>query len=158
MVTLTTAIQDMLREQKFIVVGSVDANGLCNISPRTSFYYSKDAICWLDFFKHKSQGNFKTIPWVSVAVFDKKELKGFQLKGKVSFVIDKKEKARITDIIVRSVTGKTSSKVFERISQNKTPDVLMFTPKAIYSLDPKEESGRALTIDKDGETVSLLGI
>ncbi|HET6457340.1 MAG TPA: pyridoxamine 5'-phosphate oxidase family protein, partial [Nitrosopumilaceae archaeon] len=158
MVTLTTTIQEMLREQKFIVVGSVDANGLCNISPRTSFYYSKNAIYWLDFFKHKSQGNFKTIPWVSVSVFDKKELKGFQLKGKVSFVTDKKEKTRITDIIMRSVTGKTSSKVFERVSQNKTPDVLLFTPKAIYSLDPKEESGSALTMDKDGETVSLLGI
>ena len=158
MVTLTTAVQEMLREQKFIVVGSVDANGLCNISPRTSFYYSKNAIYWLDFFKHKSQGNFKTIPWVSVSVFDKKELNGFQLKGKVSFVTDKKEKSRITDIIMRSVTGKTSSKVFERVSQNKTPDVLLFTPKAIYSLDPKEESGRALTMDKDGETVSLLGI
>ena len=158
MVTLTTTIQEMLREQKFIVVGSVDANGLCNISPRTSFYYSKNAIYWLDFFKNKSQGNFKTIPWVSVSVFDKKELKGFQLKGKVSFVTDKKEKTRITDIIMRSVTGKTSSKVFERVSQNKTPDVLLFTPKAIYSLDPKEESGRALTMDKDGETVSLLGI
>ena len=158
MVTLTTAVQEMLREQKFIVVGSVDANGLCNISPRTSFYYSKNAIYWLDFFKHKSQGNFKTIPWVSVSVFDKKELNGFQLKGKVSFVTDKKEKSRITDIIMRSVTGKTSSKVFERVSQNKTPDVLLFTPKAIYSLDPKEESGKALTMDKDGETVSLLGI
>lgn len=158
MVTLTTAIQEMLREQKFIVVGSVDANGLCNISPRTSFHYSKNAIYWLDFFKHKSQGNFRTIPWVSVSVFDKKELKGFQLKGKVIFVTDKKEKTRITDIITRSVTGKTSSKVFERVSQNKTPDVLLFTPKAIYSLDPKEESGRAISMDKDGETISLLGV
>jgi hypothetical protein len=85
-------------------------------------------------------------------------LKGFQLKGKVSFVTDKKQKIKITDIITRSVTGKTSSKIFERISQNKTPDVLMFTPKAIYSLDPKEESGRAQIIDKDGETVALLGV
>src|SRR5579864_3451293 len=154
MVTLTTAIQEMLHEQKFIVIGSVDANGLCNISPRTSFYYSKNAIYWLDFFKHKSQGNFRTIPWVSVSVFDKKELRGFQLKGKVSFVTDKKEKSRITNIIIRSATGKTSSKIFERVSQNKTPDVLLFTPRAIYSLDPKEESGRALTMDKDGETIS----
>lgn len=158
MVTLPNAVQEMLREQKFIVVGSVDANGLCNISPRTSFYYSKNAIYWLDFFKHKSQGNFKTIPWVSVSVFDKKELSGFQLKGKVSFVTDKKEKTRITDIITRSVTGKTSSKVFERVSKNKAPDVLLFTPRAIYSLDPKEDSGKALVMDKDGETVSLLGI
>ena len=157
MTMLTAEVQEMLSKQKFIVVGSVDPNGLCNISRRTSFYYSKDAIYWLDFFKHKSQGNLKTIPWASIAVFDKKELKGFQLKGKVSFVTDEKEKSKITDIIIRSSTGKTSSKIFERISQNKTPNVLMFTAKAIYSLDPKEESGVAQIIDKDGETVSLLG-
>jgi len=64
---LTAEVQEMLSKQKFIVVGSVDPNGLCNISPRTSFYYSKDAIYWLDFFKHKSQGNLKTIPWASIA-------------------------------------------------------------------------------------------
>jgi len=157
MVTIPTEVQNMLQEQKFVVVCSVDANGLCNISPRTSFYYSKDAIYWLDFFKHKSQGNFKTIPWVSVAVFNKKELKGFQLKGKVSFVTDEKQKLKITDTITRSVTGKTTSKIFERISQNKTPDVLMFTPKAVYSLDPKDDSGKAKVMDKDGETIALLG-
>ena len=99
----------------------------------------------------------KTIPWASITVFDKKELKGFQLKGKVSFVTDEKEKSKITDTIIRLSTGKTSSKIFERISQNKTPDVLMFTAKAIYSLDPKEKSGVAQVMDKDGETIALLG-
>lgn len=147
----------MLKSQKFIVVSSVDANGLANFSPRTSFYFTDTAVYWLDFFKHKSQGNFKTIPWVSVGVFDKKELKGYQLKGKVTFITESKEKSRITDVITRSATGKTSSKIFERISQNKTPDVIMFTPKAVYSLDPKEESGVAILMDKDGETISLLG-
>jgi len=81
----------------------------------------------------------KTIQLASIAVFDKKELKGSQLKGKVSFLADEKEKSKITDTIIRSSIGKTSSKIFERISQNKTPDVLMFTAKAIYSLDPQEE-------------------
>ena len=75
----------MLSKQKFIVVGSVDPNGLCNISPRTSSYYSKDAIYWLDFFKHKSQGNLKTIPLASIAVFDKKELKDPSSKAKLVF-------------------------------------------------------------------------
>jgi len=147
-----------MSRQKFIVVGSVDANGVCNLSPRTSFYFSKDEIYWLDFFKHKSQGNFRTIPWVSLAVFDKTKLRGFQIKGKVSFVTDEKQRTKITDIIFRSATGKTSSKIFERISQNKRPDVMLFKPKAVYSLDPKEEAGRALVLDTDGETISLLGI
>ena len=157
MIKIPNKVQEMLKSQKFIVVGSVDINGLANLSPRTSFYFTDSAVYWLDFFKHKSQGNFKSIPWVSIAVFDKKELKGYQIKGKVAFVTETKEKSRITDVITRSVTGKTSSKIFERISQNKTPDVIMFTPKAVYSLDPKEESGVSMAMDKDGETVSLLG-
>lgn len=157
MIKIPAKVQAMFKSQKVIVVGSVDVNGLANLSPRTSFYFTDTAVYWLDFFKHKSQGNFKTIPWVSVGVFDKKELKGYQLKGKVTFVTESKEKARITDVIARSVTGKTSSKIFERMSQNKTPDVIMFTPKAVYSLDPKEESGIAMIMEKDGETISLLG-
>jgi hypothetical protein len=157
MIKIPVKVQEMLKSQKVIIVGSVDVNGLANLSPRTSFYFTDTAVYWLDFFKHKSQGNFKSIPWVSVGVFDKKELKGYQLKGKVTFVTETKEKARITDVITRSATGKTSSKIFERISQNKTPDAIMFTPKAVYSLSPKEESGIAIIMDKDGETISLLG-
>jgi predicted pyridoxine 5'-phosphate oxidase superfamily flavin-nucleotide-binding protein len=156
-ITIPAEVQEMMRKQKFIVVGSVDINGIANLSPRTSFYFTNDVVYWLDFFKHKSQGNFRTIPWISVGVFDKKELKGFQMKGKVSFVMNSNEKIKITDIIARSATGKTSTKIFERMSQNKTPDVIMFTPRAVYSLDPKEESGVPVVIDKDGETVSLLG-
>lgn len=147
----------MMRKQKFIVVCSVDANGVANISPRTSFYFKDDNVYWLDFFKHKSQGNFKTIPWISVGVFDIRELKGFQMKGKVNFITDSREKSKITDTIARSATGKTATKIFERLSKNKTPDVVRFTPKAVYSLNPKEESGIPILIDKDGETVSLLG-
>ena len=112
----------------------------------------------LDFFKHKSQGNFRDLPWISVAVFDKIKLKGFQMKGKASFVENATAKRKITDIIYRSTTGKTTSKIFERMSQNKTPDVLMFKPKALYSLDPEEYAGRTILQDSDGETVSLLGI
>jgi uncharacterized protein len=157
MVSIPEEIQQMMKKQKFIVIASVDPNGVANISPRTAFYFSNDTIYWLDFFKHKSQGNFKVIPWVSTAVFDKEKLKGFQMKGKVSFITDEKERRKVIDIISRSVTGKTSAKIFERLSQNKYPDVIMFKPKIVYSLNPQEESGKALALDKDGETVSLLG-
>ncbi|MDE1863422.1 MAG: pyridoxamine 5'-phosphate oxidase family protein [Thaumarchaeota archaeon] len=157
MVEIPDDIRKMLKDQKFIAVGSVDPNGVANISPRTAFYFTEDTIYWLDFFKHKSQGNFQIIPWVSVSVFDREALTGFQMKGKVSTISDEAKKKRITDIITRSITGKTSSKIFERMSQNKEPDVIMFHPKVIYSLDPKEDSGKPLVHDKDGETVALFG-
>lgn len=156
MVTIPEEMQKLLRQQKFIVVGSVDPNGVANLSPRTAFYFTDDEIYWLDFFKHKSQGNFQIIPWVSVAVFDKKKLKGFQMKGKVSFVTDGNKRRKVIDTITRSVTGSTSAKIFERMSQNKYPDVIMFKPKVIYSLNPQEESGKPIAHDKDGETMALI--
>lgn len=79
------------------------------------------------------------------------------MKGKVSFVSDESKRKKITDTISRSVTGKTSSKVFERLSLNKQPDVIMFHPKVIYSLNPQEESGKPIAHDNDGETISLFG-
>lgn len=157
MVTIPEDLRKMLKEQKFIVVGSVDPNGVANVSPRTAFYFVDDVIYWLDFFKHKSQGNFQVIPWISVSVFDKEKLRGFQMKGKVSFVTADSNKKRITEAISRSVTGKTSSKVFERLSQNKKPEVIAFQPRVIYSLSPEEESGKPIRCDNDGETVAFFG-
>ncbi len=157
MVTIPEDVRYMMKRQKFIVVASVDPNGLANISPRTAFYFTDDSIYWLDFFKHKSQENFRVIPWVSAAVFDKEKLQGFQMKGKVSFITDENKVKKIIETISRSATGKTSSKIFERQSKNIRPAVIMFKPKAVYSLNPKEESGKALISDNDGETISLLG-
>ncbi|HJU13683.1 MAG TPA: pyridoxamine 5'-phosphate oxidase family protein [Candidatus Nitrosotalea sp.] len=157
MVTIPEELRKMLKDQKFIVVGSVDPNGVANLSPRTAFYFADDVVYWLDFFKHKSQGNFQVIPWISVAVFDKEKLKGFQMKGKVTYLKDETTRKKITETISRSVTGKTSSKVFERISQNKRPDVLAFHPRVIYSLSPEEESGKPIGCDQDGETVAFFG-
>jgi hypothetical protein len=37
------------------------------------------------------------------------------------------------------------------------PELIMFKPHAVYSLDPAEDSGIAIGIDNDPETVSLLG-
>lgn len=158
MVTIPKEVQSMMSRQKFVVVGSVDLNGMCNLSPRTTFYFSEDVIYWLDFFKHKSHYNFKNVPWVSVAVFDKEELKGYQMKGKVSFVTDEKEKSRVIDIISRSTTGKTSAKIFERMAHGMQPELMLFRPHAVYSLNPAADSGIAMVIDGDSETVSLLGI
>lgn len=81
-IAIPSEVQEIMNKQKFIVVSSVDPNGVANISPRTSFYFTNDAIYWLDFFKHKSQGNFKTIPWISIGTFDTNELRGFQIRVK----------------------------------------------------------------------------
>ena len=157
MVNIPLDIQKMILEQQVIVVGSVDINGVCNVSPRSAYICTDDAIYWLDYFSHKSRQNFQEIPWISVAVFDKEQLKGFQLKGKVSVVTTNDEKKRITDLVIRSCSSNIC-KIYQELNSSEHLQVLMFTPKAIYSLNPQEEAGTALVLDNDGETVSLLGI
>jgi len=156
MVNIPLEIQKMIREQQVIVVGSVDINGVCNVSPRSAYICTDDAIYWLDYFSHKSRRNFSEIPWISVAVFDKERLKGFQLKGKVSFVTTNDEKQRITDLVIRTCSNNVC-KIYQELSSEHL-EVMMFKPKAIYSLNPQEEAGTALVLNNDGETVSLLGI
>ena len=156
MVTIPDDIQSMIHNEGVIVIGSVDTNGVCNVSPRSSFHYTNDTIYWLDFFSHKSRQNFSEIPWISVSVFDKKELEGFQLKGKVGIVKDQSEKRRLVFLIMRKKPFLMSKIHAASISDRL--EVMMFKPRAIYSLNPQKESGTALVIDNDGETVSLLGI
>jgi len=157
MVIILDDIQRMIQKEGIIVVGSVDINGVCNVSPRSSFHCTNDAIYWLDFFSHKSRQNFSDVPWISIAVFDKEQLRGFQLKGKISIVKDPSEKRRLTYLIMRSKPA-LMSKIHSETTVGDDLEVMMFKPKAIYSLNPQEESGTALVIDNDGETVSLLGI
>jgi len=156
MVTIPDDIQNMIHKEGVIVVGSVDINGVCNVSPRSSFHCTNHAIYWLDFFSHKSRQNFSDIPWISVSVFDKEQLEGFQLKGKVCKMEDQSEKRRLVFLIMRNKPFLMAKLHAASISDRL--EVMMFKPKAIYSLNPQEESGTALVIDNDGETVSLLGI
>ena len=42
MIKIPTNVQKMMKDQKFVVVVSVDANGVANLSPRTSFHFTEN--------------------------------------------------------------------------------------------------------------------
>ena len=148
MVTIPNCVKDLFEDQGIFVVGSTGDTKICNISPRIFFDITENSIYWLDFFKHKSYQNFKQNPWVSIAVFDKDEFVGYQLRGKVSFLTENSETEKIRKKIVQQTLQKHKSKKTEEMSARDS-QVIMFEPKVIYSMNPEEHSDLSMICETD---------
>ena len=105
----------MILGQQMIVVASVDKNGISNISPRTTFTILDDVIYWIELFRHKSLKNFQDNDWVSVATFDKENLEGFQLKGKVIMLDDEKKRKNISLRIIDKLTRLHKERILKQL-------------------------------------------
>ena len=149
MVRIPNEIKEFIEKQGIFAVGTTGANNLPNVSPRIFFRIDEDVIYWLDFFKHKSHRNFKTNPWVTLAVFNKEDLRGFQFRGIVSFITDESIKAEIKDSIIKKILEKNSSEKVKKLSEKKDVDVIRFEPKVGYSLNPEEFSDMCIGSDVD---------
>lgn len=93
---------------------------------------------------------------VGVAVFDRDELAGYQLKGKVSIVTDKEEfhyaDLRIQDRLTR-LHKKNILKKIVKHSYN----IVKFIPNIIYSLKPFEFADVPSVLDADIDLGRLIG-
>jgi hypothetical protein len=153
MVAIPSKVKRMIRGQQIIIVGSSDKSGLPNVSPRTSFYVDQDgSIYWLELFKHKTFRNFQKNSWCSIAMFDKKRLSGYQLKGKIKIITDKKTKQEITIKIIDKLTRLHRQRIL-KYTNNKIPNVIKFTTKIVYSLNPNELADSPLELDANNESM-----
>ena len=156
MVKISGELKQMIIDEDVIIVGTADEFGLCNISPRSTFHVTDDKIYWFELFRHKSYYNFMRNPLVSIAVFDRNELSGYQLKGKVRIVTDKEEfyyaDLRIQDRLTR-LHKKNILKLIGKHSHN----IIKFTPNVIYSLKPFEFADVPGVLDADIELGRLVG-
>jgi uncharacterized pyridoxamine 5'-phosphate oxidase family protein len=148
MVKLPKAIIEFIETQGIFTVGTVGGNSLPNVSPRIFFKVEEDAIYWLDFFKHKSFKNMQTNPWVTVSVFNKNDLEGFQFRGIVTFITDEPTKSEIKNSIIKKTLEKNISDKVKKISQ-KEAQVIQFEPKVCYSLNPEEYTDMSIGSDID---------
>ena len=149
MVTIPSEIREFIDEQGIFAVGTIGVNNMPNVSPRIFFRIDEDAIYWLDFFKHKSYKNIQSNPWVTISVFNKDDLKGFQFRGVVSFVTDEPRKLEIKESIIKEILEKNSSEKIKKLSEKTEVQVICFEPKVCYSLNPDEFSDMCIGSDVD---------
>ena len=156
MIKIPSKVKKMIFGQQMIVVASVDENGISNISPRTTFTITDDIIYWIELFKHKSFVNFQDNNWVSIAVFDKENLEGFQLKGKVVMLRDEKKRENISLRIIDKITRLHKERILAQIG-NKIPHIVSFKPVIVYSSNPVVGADIPLVTDADPEIGMLVG-
>ena len=149
MVTIPSEIKEFIEKQGIFVVGTIGANNIPNVSPRIFFRVDEDAIYWLDFFKHKSYKNIQVNPWVTISVFNKDDLKGFQFRGIVSFITDEPTKSEIKESIIKKILEKNSSEKIKKLSEKIEVQLIRFEPKVCYSLNPDEFSDMCIGSDID---------
>jgi len=152
MVKIPEEIQKFVEDQGVFVVGTTGGSNLTNISPRIFFKVEDDVIYWLDFFKHKSYKNYKVNPWVTIAVFNKDNLKGYQFRGTVSFITDEPTKTEIRDLIIKNTFERSSSDKLKSLS-SKEAEIIQFEVKVCYSLNPEEYSDMSIGSDIDSTQI-----
>jgi len=152
MVKIPEEIQRFVEDQGVFVVGTTGGGNLTNISPRIFFKVEDDVIYWLDFFKHKSYKNYKVNPWVTLAVFNKENLKGYQFRGTVSFITDEPTKTEIRDLIIKNTLERSSSDKLKSLS-SKEAEIIQFEVKVCYSLNPEEYSDMSIGSDIDSTQI-----
>jgi len=149
MVKIPNEIKEFIENQGIFAVGTIGANNLANVSPRIFFRVDEDVIYWLDFFKHKSYKNIQANPWVTISVFNKDDLKGFQFRGIVSFITDEPIKSKIKESIIKKILEKNSSEKVKKLSEKTEVQVIQFEPRVSYSLNPEEFSDMCIGSDID---------
>ena len=148
MVKIPSEIKEFIEAQGIFAVGTVSGNNMPNVSPRIFFKVDEDAIFWIDFFKHKSFRNFQANPWVTISVYNKEELTGYQFRGTVKIITDEPTKTYIRESIIQKTLEKhTSSKVMQLAG--KEGQIIQFEPKVCYSLNPEEYSDMCIGSDID---------
>jgi predicted pyridoxine 5'-phosphate oxidase superfamily flavin-nucleotide-binding protein len=148
MVKIPSEIKEFIEAQGIFAVGTVSGNNLPNVSPRIFFRVDEDAIYWIDFFKHKSFKNFQANPWVTISVYNKEELTGYQFRGTVKIITDEPAKSKIKESIIKKTLEKNTSPKVKQLSE-KEGQIIQFEPKVCYSLNPEEYSDMCIGSDID---------
>lgn len=156
MVKIPDEIKKTIIDQQMIIVASVDKNGMTNISPRTAFTIMDNDIYWIELFRHKSFMNFRDNDWVSVASFDKFDLEGYQLKGKVSMLDDEKERRKISLRIIDKLTSLNKEIILKQVG-DKIPNIVRFKASVAYNSSPVEAADIPLVVDADPDIAMLAG-
>ncbi|MCA9812806.1 MAG: pyridoxamine 5'-phosphate oxidase family protein [Nitrosarchaeum sp.] len=153
MVKIPHSIKEFVETQGIIVVGTIGGETISNISPRIFFVVEEDSIYWLDFFKHKSYKNMQINSWVTVSVFDKEDLNGFQFRGVVSFITDEPIRTEIKDMIIKKTLREfPSNKKVEALSR-RDAQIIQFEPRVCYSLNPEEYTDMCIGSDIDSTQI-----
>lgn len=145
-------VKELIAKEQVIIVGT-SHKGIPNVSPRTAFHIDQNgSIYWLEMFRHKTFRNISKNHWCSVAIFDKKKLVGYQLKGKAALLVDRKTKSQMTLTIIDRLARLHKQRILKQ-TKNRRTNIIKFSAKLVFSLNPNELADSPLIIDANTESL-----
>ncbi len=122
-------IRLIIKQKNVVLVGSVNANGIPNISPRYVLgILQNEKLLFADAFENKTFHNINAWPKVTVAIFDRDTQGGYQLKGDAEDVSDS------------NLISQAEAKLKEYGIDFKPKKVWTLAVKDVYSLEPNAKS------------------
>ncbi|HJS69039.1 MAG TPA: pyridoxamine 5'-phosphate oxidase family protein [Nitrososphaera sp.] len=122
-------IRLIIKAEHVVLVGSVSADGIPNISPRYVLgILNNEKLLFADAFTNKTFHNINAWPRVTVAIFDRDTQGGYQLKGSAEEVSDRR-------LITQAETRLNEFGIHE-----KPKKVWALAIKEIFSLEPSSRS------------------
>jgi len=122
-------IRLIIRQENVVLVGSVSADGIPNISPRYVLgILQNERLLFADAFENKTFHNISAWPKVSAAIFDRNTQGGYQLKGDAENVNDP----------VQTAQAETRLREFGILEKPKK--VWALVVKEVFSLEPNAKS------------------
>lgn len=122
-------IRLIIKQDHIVLVGSVSAEGIPNISPRYVLgILQNEKLLFADAFENKTFHNINAWPRVSVAIFDRDTQGGYQLKGSAENVTDQK------------LISQAEKRLKEFGIYEKPKKVWTLAIKEVYSLEPSSRS------------------
>jgi len=122
-------IRLIIKQGHVVLVGSVSAEGIPNISPRYVLgILNGEKLLFADAFTNKTFHNINAWPRVTVAIFDKDTQGGYQLKGSAEEVTDPK------------LMSQAEARLKEFGIYEKPKKIWTLAIKETYSLEPGPKS------------------
>ena len=122
-------IRLIIKAEHIVLVGSVSADGIPNISPRYVLgILNNEKLLFADAFTNKTFHNINAWPRVRVAIFDRDTQGGYQLKGSAEDVKD----ARLI--------SQAETRLKEFGIHEKPKKVWTLVIKEVFSLEPSAKS------------------
>ena len=122
-------IRLIIKQEHIVLVGTVSAEGIPNISPRYVLgILNNEKLLFADAFENKTFHNLNSWPKVTAAIFDRDTQGGYQLKGDAEGVTDP------------NLISRAEAKLKEFGINEKPKKVWTLAVKEIFSLEPSPKS------------------
>jgi general stress protein 26 len=140
---LSDDILQFFQRQGFVIVSTVDKNGLLHASCKGIVKINKNGLVYLlDLYRARTYQNLKNNPHISIIAVNEHRFKGYCLKGKAKILSLHKLSPKIMEAWEDRITTRITQRLLKNIREEKGhprhPEVLLPKPEYMIIMEVKE--------------------